>query len=608
MLLALLVADAPHRHPRRAQPLPLRGRPLHRPCAAAARKLARRPLPDGARGDRRPRLHHHARPQEPRPVLRGPPRRARRHRAHRTARTRAPGARRRPERRCVPEVAGAARLLRPPDRLRRRRPVGRAAREPRSRSSGEPLADRFRATASLMQGDTDRLVQKTRHAAARDVRRTLASLGIAGALALAIADALLAKLPERLRRLYASEEDARRRAEQGANAARALEHVIRRRVPRRRRRARSASGTRRASRSSASRRDSAVGSRPPRSCRSTTASSTRPTAGPLRAGADRRRRSAGSRPRSASSRAAPCSTVRDATAGYVLERARADFVATASHELRTPLTAVYGGARTLIAHRDPLERGQQDELLAHDRAGVRASRADRRPAARSARSSTAARVHLDVVGLSTVALCSSRRRVRALARADGRTCVMLQMPTSMATLRCDEALLRQVLVNFVENAMKYSPEGGRVDVLVLDDPEPRAHRGRRRGHRHPAGGARSDLREVLPPRRRDEPRRRRLRPRPLHLARDRHCRWAARCPFAPLRTRARRSASCCRATARRPAPRATSGRRHGGLAPRRGPARRPRRGRRRRRAGSSLPAAPRGTPTPRAARAPPRGA
>src|SRR5205085_4620707 len=38
--------------------------------------------------------------------------------------------------------------------------------------------------------------------------------------------------------------------------------------------------------------------------------------------------------------------VRDATAGYVLERARTDFVATASHELRTPLTTVYGGAPT----------------------------------------------------------------------------------------------------------------------------------------------------------------------------------------------------------------------------------------------------------------------
>ena len=67
-------------------------------------------------------------------------------------------------------------------------------------------------------------------------------------------------------------------------------------------------------------------------------------------------------------------TVRDATAGYVLERARADFVATASHELRTPLTAVYGGARTLLARGDRLEPGQQTTHAADDRAGVRAAR------------------------------------------------------------------------------------------------------------------------------------------------------------------------------------------------------------------------------------------
>ena len=55
--------------------------------------------------------------------------------------------------------------------------------------------------------------------------------------------------------------------------------------------------------------------------------------------------------------------VSDATSGYVLERARADFVATASHELRTPLTAVYGGARTLIAHGDDSKPASRTSLL-----------------------------------------------------------------------------------------------------------------------------------------------------------------------------------------------------------------------------------------------------
>ena len=91
--------------------------------------------------------------------------------------------------------------------------------------SGEALAVRFRHTAVLLQGDTKRIVDRTRHDQRATLQRTLASLSIAGALALAVAIALIVYLPERLRRLYASEEEARRRAEQGANAAQALAHV-----------------------------------------------------------------------------------------------------------------------------------------------------------------------------------------------------------------------------------------------------------------------------------------------------------------------------------------------------------------------------------------------
>ena len=31
---------------------------------------------------------------------------------------------------------------------------------------------------------------------------------------------------------------------------------------------------------------------------------------------------------------------------------------------------------------------------------------------------------------------------------------------------CDESLLRQVLVNLVENALKYSPDGGRIELKL----------------------------------------------------------------------------------------------------------------------------------------------
>jgi signal transduction histidine kinase len=333
--------------------------------------------------------------------------------------------------------------------------------------SGDALAERFRQTAALMEDDTKAIVDRTRHQQRATLQRTLASLSIAGVLALVVATALLVYLPERLRRLYASEEEARRRAEQGANAAQALAHV--------------SDAVFLVDDNSVIHFWNAAGEqlfgvnagdavgRPaaaivPEYARLVEAARRDDRFVPVRIGGEERWLA----PVISAFDGGTVLTVRDATAGYVLERTRADFVATASHELRTPLTTVYGGARTLIAHRDTLERGQQDKLLhmieqesEHlvqivdqllvsaqlDRGGVHLDESE-----------------VDVLALSAGVVESARMR------AAGKNMVLLQMPTAMVPLQCDEALLRQVLVNLVENGIKYSPDGGRVDVLVSEEP------------------------------------------------------------------------------------------------------------------------------------------
>jgi two-component system phosphate regulon sensor histidine kinase PhoR len=161
-------------------------------------------------------------------------------------------------------------------------------------------------------------------------------------------------------------------------------------------------------------------------------------------------------------------TVGDSTAAHRLERMRSEFVATASHELRTPLTTVFGGVQTLRAHRDALTRGQQDRLLqmmeqesAHlveivdqllisaqlDRATLRIEAAD-----------------IDVPAVCRAVVESAQLRI------GDRNLIMLQAPGTMQPIHSDGALLRQIVVNLVENAVKYSPRGGRIDVLVSDEP------------------------------------------------------------------------------------------------------------------------------------------
>jgi CHASE3 domain sensor protein len=98
----------------------------------------------------------------------------------------------------------------------------RAAREA---LNGEKRSRKFRDTAFLMQKDIEQFVQTTRDQQRATYNRTIATLSVAGLLALAVAAAMLFRVPERLRRLYAAEQETRRQAEQGANAARALEHV-----------------------------------------------------------------------------------------------------------------------------------------------------------------------------------------------------------------------------------------------------------------------------------------------------------------------------------------------------------------------------------------------
>ena len=332
---------------------------------------------------------------------------------------------------------------------------------------GEILAARFNRSASLMQTGINDLVQVTRNQQRTTLRRTLAVLSIAGFLALAVAAALLVKVPERLRRLYASEEDARLRAEQGANAARALAHV--------------SDAVLLVDDAGAIRFWNGAGEQlfgiSERLAVGSQAEALVPDYNRLVEAAHRQDGFVPVLIKGSERWLSPALSVfeggsvlavRDATEGYILERARADFVATASHELRTPLTAVYGGARTLIAHGDKLDIGQQTSLLQmiEQESEHLVQIVDQLLI--SAQLDRGA-LHLDVAECDVGTLCAS---VVASARLRAGEGIMMTVhaPTSVAPLRCDESLLRQVLVNLVENALKYSVDGGHIDVHLYDEP------------------------------------------------------------------------------------------------------------------------------------------
>jgi PAS domain S-box-containing protein len=156
--------------------------------------------------------------------------------------------------------------------------------------------------------------------------------------------------------------------------------------------------------------------------------------------------------------------LRDVSDEQAFDRARSDFVATASHELRTPLAAVYGAARTLRRTDIEIPEEQRDRFLE-----IIVSETERLTAIVSqillAGQLEEGRVDVSTSETDLKPLAESvidSARLRSPEEIELR----LEQNGSPAVALADEDKLRQVLVNLLDNAIKYSPDGGDV-VLEL---------------------------------------------------------------------------------------------------------------------------------------------
>src|SRR5712691_5886003 len=155
---------------------------------------------------------------------------------------------------------------------------------------------------------------------------------------------------------------------------------------------------------------------------------------------------------------------RDLTDERALESMRQDLVATVSHELRTPLAAIYGAALTLRRGDLDIEPEMHDKLLE-----VIAEESDRLA---------------DIVNDLLLASQLDSGKFRAnIERCDPREIVELELdaarihlpgdvelrldaPDELPPVAADSGQLRQVISNLIENAVKYSPQGGTINVAL----------------------------------------------------------------------------------------------------------------------------------------------
>jgi signal transduction histidine kinase len=158
-------------------------------------------------------------------------------------------------------------------------------------------------------------------------------------------------------------------------------------------------------------------------------------------------------------------SARDVTAAKELEAAQELFLATASHELRTPLTVLRGFGDTLLRHWDVLGDERRRELV-----GTMLARTEGMGelveqillASQAGLDGTAAAPQsFDLA--ATVAAA-----VAVLAGASDAHPVVLHADGPVPALG-RPGTIAPILDQLVENAMKYSPDGGAVDVTVRRD-------------------------------------------------------------------------------------------------------------------------------------------
>jgi two-component system sensor histidine kinase KdpD len=145
------------------------------------------------------------------------------------------------------------------------------------------------------------------------------------------------------------------------------------------------------------------------------------------------------------------------------QKLRTALLSSLSHDLRTPLTAIRGAAETLASAGNALDEATRADLLTSITQDT-------------GRMTKFLSNIMEMARLDTGEITAKRERVHladiieaAISRVSGAMYAGVHIAEPAAYVVADPTLLEQVLVNVLDNAVKYAPEGSRISVTALRD-------------------------------------------------------------------------------------------------------------------------------------------
>ncbi len=155
--------------------------------------------------------------------------------------------------------------------------------------------------------------------------------------------------------------------------------------------------------------------------------------------------------------------VQDITEEHKLENMRREFVANVSHELRTPLTSVKSYTETLLdGALEDKETAQHFLSVINDETD-RMTRLVRDLLILSQHDSGITLTFEDVSLVELASACVDRMRIEAEKKKQE---LRLQIKQNMPLIKADRHRIDQLLINIIGNAIKYTPEKGRIIVSL----------------------------------------------------------------------------------------------------------------------------------------------